>query len=219
VKKSILGAVLIVLGTAWSFGLTIYPIDRAEILAGARFDFKVELDGVVAEKDVSVTVIRAGTAADYVKVFGKKADFVEKEKIGEKDKAAEASALMLRGLTLAKPGDYMVSVTDGKTTRSVSWTVYSPAAKAVARNIIFLLGDGLSMGHTTAARILSKGITEGKSNALMNYDLMDRVGMVRTSSVDSIAVDSANSMSAYMTGHKSSVNAIGVYADRTPDPF
>src|SRR5262249_6252369 len=29
--------------------------------------------------------------------------------------------------------------------------------------------------------------------------------------------DSANSMSAYTTGHKSSVNALGVYADRTPD--
>jgi len=48
---------------------------------------------------------------------------------------------------------------------------------------------------------------------------MDRSGNLGTSSVDSLAVDSANSMSAYMTGQKSSVNAMGVYADRTVDPF
>jgi alkaline phosphatase len=48
---------------------------------------------------------------------------------------------------------------------------------------------------------------------------MERLGMLGTSSVDAITVDSANSMSAYMTGHKSSINAIGVYADRTEDPF
>jgi alkaline phosphatase len=97
--------------------------------------------------------------------------------------------------------------------------VYPPAAKAAAKNVIFLIADGLSIGHRTAARLMAKGNTEGKSNGLMNFDLMDRTGMVGTSSVDSIAVDSANSMGAYMTGHKSSVNAIGVYADRTPDPF
>src|SRR5262249_3160543 len=36
---------------------------------------------------------------------------------------------------------------------------------------------------------------------------------------DSIITDSANSASAYATGHKSAVNAMGVYADRTRDPF
>jgi alkaline phosphatase len=213
VKRTIIASALIALWAASSYAITIFPIDRAEILAGSRFDFKVELDGVVAEKDVSVTVTLAGTTADYGKVFGRKAEYLEKEK------DVEASALLLRDLTLAKAGKYTVSATDGKSTKTVAWTVYAPAAKPVAKNVIFLLGDGLSVGHTTAARLMSKGNTEGKTNALMNYDLMDRVGMVGTSSVDSIAVDSANSMSAYMTGHKSSVNAIGVYADRTRDPF
>jgi alkaline phosphatase len=208
-----LGAALLVLGAAWSFAITIYPIDRAEILAGARFDFKVELDRVVAANDVTITVSRAGTAADCAKAFGKRASFMEKES------GVDASAFILRDLTLDRPGDYTVTVKDGKTEKTVKWTVYPPAAKAVAKNIIFLLGDGLSIGHRTAARLMSKGNTEGKTNGLMNFDLMERTGMVGTSSVDSIAVDSANSMSAYMTGHKSSVNAMGVYADRTKDPF
>lgn len=50
-------------------------------------------------------------------------------------------------------------------------------------------------------------------------DTMPHMATVGTGSVDSIAADSANTMSAYTTGHKSSVNALGVYADRTPDPF
>ena len=34
----------------------IYPIDRASILAGSRFDFKVEFDSVVDPAAVRVTV-------------------------------------------------------------------------------------------------------------------------------------------------------------------
>ena len=63
---------------------------------------------------------------------------------------------------------------------------------------------------------MSKGVTEGKANGRLNMDELDRMAFIGPSSVDSIAVDSANSMSAYMTGHKTSVNALGVYADRTP---
>ena len=45
---------------------TIYPIDRADILAGARFDFKVEFPGLVDPARISVTV----NGEDYAKVFG-----------------------------------------------------------------------------------------------------------------------------------------------------
>ncbi|MGO7733695.1 alkaline phosphatase, partial [Rhizobium johnstonii] len=37
-----------------------------------------------------------------------------------------------------------------------------------------------------------------------------------TSATNAVDTDSANTMSAYITGHKKAVNAIGVYADRTP---
>jgi alkaline phosphatase len=48
---------------------------------------------------------------------------------------------------------------------------------------------------------------------------MPHMALVATAGSDSIITDSANSASAYATGHKSAVNAMGVYADRTPDPL
>ena len=35
---------------------SIYPVDTARFLAGSRFDFKVEFDGKVNEKDVRVLI-------------------------------------------------------------------------------------------------------------------------------------------------------------------
>jgi alkaline phosphatase len=46
-------------------------------------------------------------------------------------------------------------------------------------------------------------------------DDLDHMAFIGTSSTNAIATDSANTMSAYMTGHKTAVNALGVYADRT----
>jgi len=86
-----------------------------------------------------------------------------------------------------------------------------------AKNVILFIGDGFSIAHRTAARILSKGITEGKYHDKLALDDMPHMALIGTSGVDSVITDSANAMSAYTTGHKSSVNALGVYADRTPD--
>lgn len=185
---------------------TVYPIDRATILAGSPFDFKVEFAGVVKPEDVKVTV----NGKDYKEVFGKDPTFTEKEE------KADASAVIIRGVTLSEPGSYTIEATAGGDSKKVVWDVYGSAAAPKAKNIIFLLGDGLSVAHRTGARIMSKGITEGKANGKLNMDELDRMAFIGTSSVDAIAVDSANSMSAYMTGHKGSVNALGVYADRTP---
>ena len=83
--------------------------------------------------------------------------------------------------------------------------------------MILFIGDGMSLTHRTAARILAAGITEGKYRGELAMDAMPNMALVGTAGVDSIITDSANSASAYTTGHKSSVNALGVYADRTPD--
>ncbi len=48
---------------------TIYPLTRAEILAGAKFDFKVEFPGDVAAPDIKVTI----NGRDAAAVFGKAA--------------------------------------------------------------------------------------------------------------------------------------------------
>src|SRR5690606_8823274 len=129
------------------------------------------------------------------------------------------SALILRDLALAFPGKYAVDVVAGEERKSVQWEVYGTPDVAKAKNVIFIVGDGLSIAHRTAARIMSKGMTAGKANGRLAMDDMERMAFIGTSSTHSIATDSANTMSAYMTGHKSRVNALGVYADRTPDSF
>jgi alkaline phosphatase len=204
-----LAATTILAGAAQA--TTIYPLDRATILVGSPFDFKVELDKQVKPEDVKVTV----NGQDYKTVLGGEAQFVELEK-GKEDKAL-GSALLLRDLKISAPGTYTVEVAAGEEKKSVTWTVYETSAQPKAKNIIFLLGDGLSVAHRTAARIMSKGMTEGKANGRLNMDDLDHMAFIGTSASNAVATDSANTMSAYMTGHKTAVNAIGVYADRTPD--
>jgi alkaline phosphatase len=46
---------------------------------------------------------------------------------------------------------------------------------------------------------------------------MPNTALIGTSGSDSLITDSANSMSAYMTGHKTAVNAMGVYVSRATD--
>ncbi len=202
-------AFLIVLG--WTSSLqaqTVYPIDRAEILAGAEFDFKVELPGLVDPATLKVTV----NGLDHAAAFGRAGTFVERED------GKEQSALILRGVTLTKPGPVTVDVSDGTRQRSVTWTVYDTGPRK-AKNVILFIGDGMSPAHRVAARILSKGISEGKSRGKLAMDDMPHMALVATAGSDSIITDSANSASAYATGHKSAVNALGVYADRTASPF
>lgn len=189
---------------------TVYPLDRATILTGSPFDFKVEFKSVVKADDIKIMV----NGQDYKAVFGADVTFVAEEK-GKEDKIL-GSAVTLRGLKIAKAGDYKVEVSAGSETKTVTWTVYGTPEAPKAKNIIFLLGDGLSVAHRTAARIMSKGMTEGKANGRLNMDEMDRMAFIGTSSTEAIATDSANTMSAYMTGHKAPVNALGVYGDRTP---
>src|SRR3954454_13621329 len=187
---------------------TVYPIDRAEILAGARFDLKVEFLGLAEPAKVAVTL----NGDDYVKVFGKAASFVERED-GE-----PRSALILRDVSLPKPGTYAVRASDGVNTHEVAWTVYETGPRK-AKNVILFIGDGMSPAHRAAARILAKGISEGKANGKLVIDDMPHMALVATAGTDSIITDSANSMSAYTTGHKSATSAMGVYADRTRDPL
>ncbi|MBB6510383.1 alkaline phosphatase [Rhizobium soli] len=197
-------------GVQAAHAANVFPLDRATILTGSPFDFKVEFSSVVKPEDVKITV----NGQDYKSVFGKDVEFVAEEK--NKDKVL-GSAVVLRALTIANAGDYKVEVSAGPETKSVTWNVYGTTAQPKAKNVIFLIGDGLSVAHRTAARIMAKGMTEGKANGRLAMDDIPPAAFIGTSATDAVATDSANTMSAYMTGHKTAVNAIGVYADRTPD--
>lgn len=201
-------AVVVLLSASFAWAQTVYPIDRAEILSGARFDFKVEFPTGVEANKIKVLI----NGEDYAAAFGRSATYVAREE--DKDQ----SALILRDVSLSKPGRYTIEVSDGERSRTVSWNVYGTGPRK-AKNVILFIGDGMSPAHRVAARLLSKGVAEGKSLGKLAMDDMPHMALVATAGSDSIITDSANSASAYATGHKSAVNAMGVYADRTANPF
>ena len=183
---------------------TIYPLGRADILAGSKFDFKVEFPSVVKHSELKITI----NGEPYSSVFAQPSEFIESEN------GKDGSSLILRGVTLTKPGVYSVIASDGKATKSVQWTVFTTPEKPVAKNVILFIGDGFALGARTAARVMSKGLQDGKYNGKLAMDDMPYMALLATQGTDSIVTDSANSASAYTTGHKSCVNALGVYCSR-----
>jgi alkaline phosphatase len=161
---------------------TIYPIDRAEILSGARFDFKIEFSSLADPAKISVSL----NGEDYAKAFGKAATFIERED------GKDQSALMLRDVSLTRPGSYRINVTDGVQSREITWNVYGTAPRK-AKNVILFIGDGMSPAHRVAARLLAKGIAEGKALGKLAIDDMPHMALVATAGSDSIITDSANS--------------------------
>ncbi|MGJ7441145.1 alkaline phosphatase [Aquipuribacter sp. MA13-6] len=194
-------------------GVKILPLDRATFRPGARFDLRVEVTGVDPESSrIRITV--EGPSGPVPLLTG---DPVRTSNL------PDSVEVEYEGLSYPDAGTFTVSVNvnsrTGRGVGSVTHEVLALDAPArPAKNVIFFLGDGMGAAPITAARILSKGITEGKYNGLLEMDRMDYRGLVMTSGDDSIATDSANSMSAYMTGHKSSVNAMGVYVGNSQDP-
>jgi len=199
----LLGLALAALTGAPALAQSIYPINRAEILVGSKFDFKVELEGNVAPADIKVTINGRDAAAVF---SGNPTIVANEEGLGH-------TAYWLRDVSLSDPGSYEVIAAAGNATQSVRWEAFA-APERRARNVILFIGDGLSMAHRTAARVLSKGLVEGRFGAELAIDDMPHMALVSTSGTDAIVTDSANSMSACTTGHKSCVNAMGVYCAR-----
>ncbi len=208
-KRWIISGMVLGLMPGLALAQSIYPLDRATIMSGSKFDFKVEFPTVVKPEDVTVLVNGEG----YDKALGATAEFIENED------GTGGSTLILRDVAIAKPGTYTVEAKAGDVSKSVAWEVYATPAVAKAKNVIFFLGDGMTVAHRTAARIISKGNTEGKADGRLAIDDLQYMAFIGTSSQDSIHNDSANTMAAYMSGHKSVVNALGVYGSRAESNF
>ncbi len=189
----------------------ILPIDRAQFLPGSNFDMRVEVHAEELPADFSVT-INGQTIDDF---FGTTA-IEESWTFGDEEDPTPSQSLVWRGVVAPAPGDYTVTVTAGGEETSVNWVVRQPQV-GQAKNVILFIADGMSVPMITAARIMSRGIYEGKLMGEFAMDNMENIGLVHSSGMDSIITDSANSASAYNTGHKSAVNALGVYPDTSPE--
>ena len=201
----IFSSALLVLISSQIHAAAIYPINDAAILAGSKFDIKVELNGVVSATDLQIQI----NGAPVSKFISAKPEFIANEN-------GKGSSIIFREVQFAKAGKYSLTAIAPQERLQVSWDVYASGPRRV-KNVILFIGDGMTIANRTAARVLSKGITDGEYQGKLTFDDMPNIALIGTSGSDSLITDSANSMSAYMTGHKTAVNAMGVYVSRATD--
>jgi len=183
----------------------IYPIQDASILLGSKFDIKLELNHVISQEDAIIEL----NGLPISKVISTKPEFISNE-------VGKGSTFIYRDVELSKAGKYQISARTPQEKVEVTWDVYASGPRRV-KNVILFIGDGMTIANRTSARVLSKGISEGKYQGRLAFDDMPSTAMIGTSGSDSLITDSANSMSAYTTGHKTAVNAMGVYVSRASD--
>ena len=197
--------ILLALFTASVHSATIYPINDASILAGSKFDIKIEFNHVLNSDDLIIEL----NGKPISRLIAAKSEFIANE-------GGKGSSIIYRDVELPKSGKYLLFAKSPQESVQVSWEVYSSGPRRV-KNVILFVGDGMTIANRTAARVLSKGIVEGKYQGKLAFDDMPYTAMIGTSGSDSLITDSANSMSAYTTGHKTAVNAMGVYVSRAGD--
>lgn len=184
--------------------ITILPIDNAKFLAGQKFDFAIEIENAI-DDNIEVTI--NGKPAD--EFFGKTAE-VKLDK--------NTARYRINEVSFAKVGRYAINVKAGNLTREISYNIVK-TDKQRAKNVILMVGDGMSIQAREMARIIGKGIQEGKYNDVLEMEKMPNLAIITTSGYDSLVTDSTNSASAYATGNKAPVGAMGVYGDSTADVF
>lgn len=183
----------------------LYPIDKAAILLGSQFDIKIEFDGTYLPEEFVVQL----NGAPISKLVRQQPTFIPNE-------SGKGSSLIYRDVQLHQAGKYVLMAKSAQQTLQVSWDVYASGPRKV-KNVILFIGDGMTIANRTSARVFSKGISEGRYQGKLSFDDMPNTALIGTSGSDSLITDSANSMSAYTTGHKTAVNAMGVYVSRASD--
>ncbi len=135
-----------------------------------------------------------------------------------------AAAASLRAYSNTRPGRHTLIVsaiqsdgTQATATGNFEVVGIAPGLGKV-KNVIIMLGDGMGAAHRTAARIMSRGYTQGKAKGQLAMD-MPVTGMVMTASLNSIVTDSAPGMANYVNGNKAQNNQEGVFPDDTTDAF
>ncbi|MFO7632731.1 MAG: alkaline phosphatase, partial [Caldilinea sp.] len=181
-------------------------------LPGAYFDFRIEVHAETMPEDFAVTV----NGEDASEFFGAEPE-AESWTFGPENSLTPSQSVIWRQITLPASGLYVVEVTADGATTSVNWYAREAQPGAGAQNVILFVADGMTVPMLTAARLVSRGNTEGKYNSYLTVDQMEQIGLINTSGMDSIITDSANSASAYNTGHKAAVNALGTYPDTSTD--
>ncbi|KAI0135819.1 alkaline phosphatase-like protein [Daldinia grandis] len=219
----------------------VLPPDQSDFLPGQYFDLRLEVHAPVngseafnngePDEKFSVTITKeSGEYKSIAEFFDvtepelEKWDFHWYEDLFAKDadmpSVVNVASKIYRKLAIYEPGNYVVTLSyyNGQTT-TANWVVRPLATQKKAKNVILFIGDGMTTNMITAARLLGHKSINGKYQSLLQMDKFPVVGHQMTHSIDSFITDSANSASALYTGHKSTVNAMGVYVDSSADFF
>ncbi|MFN2453367.1 MAG: alkaline phosphatase [Pyrinomonadaceae bacterium] len=191
----------------------IMPPDGAMFLADQRFDIRAE-----APPDATGTLRVALDGRDISEwnnrshLTGKAIDHTPASPLNG------GASFLSREWSFPKAGRHTLRATaEGTTAHEVSFEIVEWSGNgAGVRNVILLIGDGMGTAQRTAARIVSRGLTEGKyRQGMLEMDEMMATGFVTTSSLSALVTDSAPGASCYATGNKGANNEEGVFPDNT----
>jgi alkaline phosphatase len=203
-------------------GLRVMPPTGTELFAGQRFDLRIETQ-IPAQKPPALVRVSVN-GRDITETFGKR---LQKQGRGPESGTPQSDSLYggtARNLTFNKAGRYEIEAVvavDGVERRIVNKYLVAPApnpkAPDAARKLVFFLGDGMGLPMRTAARIVSKGVFEGRVADTLAMEKMAVHGISRTTAFDSVITDSAPGMASLISGMKQSNNALQVAPDNTPE--
>ncbi|KAK9783562.1 putative alkaline phosphatase [Seiridium cardinale] len=228
------------LGTCPTLGCVLPP-DQQDFLPGQYFDLRLEVhapvngseayNNGVPDEAFSVAIAKeGGETKSITDFFTTEEPEIEKwtfkwyEDLYAEDaktpSVVNVASKIYRRLAIYEPGTYTVTLTYyGGETTTAEWIVRPLATEKKAKNVILFIGDGMTTNMITAARLLGHKSINGRYQSTLQLDQFPVVGHQMTHSIDSFITDSANSASALYSGHKSTVNAMGVYADSSPDLY
>ncbi|CAK1362076.1 Alkaline phosphatase H [Cercospora beticola] len=226
-------------GTCPTLGCVIPP-DQQDFLAGQYFDIRVEIHAPVngseatngiPDEDFTLTISKDGGEARPVTEYFQleepeieKWDFSWYEDLfaldAETPSAVNVASKAWRRVALYEPGEYTAVLTyNNGTNTTANWLVRDIEQVRKTKNILLFIGDGMTTNMVTAARLIAHKTINGRYQSTLALDKFPTIGHQMTHSIDTFITDSANSATALYTGHKSVVNALGVYGDTSPDPF
>jgi len=190
----------------------------SRFLPGQRFDLQATL-----APDAGQTITRATFTIDGAPANGN----VSLRPATVSGAPAGATVATLRAYSNARPGVHLLRVT---ATQSDGATVSAQGNFEIAgirgngnaggaKNVVIFIGDGMGIAHRTAARIMLRGVRQGKANGALAMDTFPYTGLVMTHSLNSIVTDSSPGAACYSTGNKGNNNQHGVFPDDTTDNF
>lgn len=181
------------------------PAQRFDLQATIQADAGQTITGVVFKVNGSTVATLPGPANGAITSLGS-------DRFSATFRAYSNTSVGVKTLTVeATQSDSQVATATG----NFEIVSINLAGGRKAKNIIYFIGDGMGIAHRTAARIVAKGVSQGKAVAPLAMDTLPYTGLLMTASLNSIVTDSAPGAACYSTGNKSNNNQEGVFPDDT----